>query len=218
MGYFDSQYRVRVYFYRKRFFLPVLVLLLVPIFMVYFPMIRRFHDLNQSGWFVLLMAIPVVGFFVPYVIGFIKGDTGSNNYGPDPFAPGVIKATLEGRPIAWTKPQPNYTQAQCYAPQYQGYAPQPGYTQQPVYAQQPQGYAPPARLCPATAGLCPTTSCSSLSPALRHRLKALSPKLKVLRLSQAHSRRTMFRHSSLMLQLKLRPQNPMPPTAQSRSR
>lgn len=45
------------------FFLPVLVLLLVPIFMVYFPMIRRFHDLNQSGWFVLLMAIPVVGFF-----------------------------------------------------------------------------------------------------------------------------------------------------------
>ena len=91
---------------------------------------------------------------MPYVIGFIKGDTGSNNYGPDPFAPGVIKATLEGRPIAWTKPQPNYTQAQCYAPQQ----PQPGFAPQAQGAQpqaqgaqaqpsaQSQDYVPPQQL------------------------------------------------------------------------
>lgn len=129
-------------------FLPLLILFLVPFVMVYIIMIRRFHDFNQPGWCVLLMAIPIAGLFVPYVIGFIKGDTGSNNFGPDPFAPGVIKATLEGRPIAWTKPQPGYAQAQGYAQQYQGYAPKPGYAQ-PGYAhpkgyyQQPQGYAQP---------------------------------------------------------------------------
>lgn len=122
-------------------FLPVLILYLVPLVMTFIIMIRRFHDFDQPGAWVLLMFVPLVQFFVPYVIGFIKGDTGSNNFGPDPFAPGVIKATLEGRPIAWTKPQPNYAQAQGYAPQYQGYAPQPGYTQPQGYYQQPQGYA-----------------------------------------------------------------------------
>lgn len=36
----------------------LLILFLLPVFMVFIIIIRRFHDRNQSGWFVLLMAIP----------------------------------------------------------------------------------------------------------------------------------------------------------------
>jgi len=53
--------------------------------------IRRFHDLNQSGWFVLAFfifgAIPNVGLIADLVkiIWFINpGTTGPNQYGPDP--------------------------------------------------------------------------------------------------------------------------------------
>lgn len=53
--------------------------------------VRRFHDINLSGWWYLGCIIggfiPYIGFLislVPYVIGFIKGTAGDNNYGPDP--------------------------------------------------------------------------------------------------------------------------------------
>ena len=53
--------------------------------------VRRLHDLNATGWFVLifflLSFIPILGFFV--AIGQIvwyaqKGTGGENKYGPDP--------------------------------------------------------------------------------------------------------------------------------------
>lgn len=44
--------------------------------------IRRWHDLNKSGWFVLseLLILPIFYFW------FAKGTTGPNKYGPDPLA------------------------------------------------------------------------------------------------------------------------------------
>ena len=56
--------------------------------------VRRLHDLNQSGWFVVLFwvlqFIPIVGFFAwlwPFIwLGCMKGTDGPNNYGPDPLA------------------------------------------------------------------------------------------------------------------------------------
>ena len=53
--------------------------------------IRRFHDLGQTGWLVLVFrlagALPVIGFFaaVGKLIWFtLPGSTGSNKYGADP--------------------------------------------------------------------------------------------------------------------------------------
>ena len=51
--------------------------------------IRRFHDLDKSGWLVLLCLIPVVNFFVGLYMLFAKGTTGPNKYGPDPLIPNL---------------------------------------------------------------------------------------------------------------------------------
>lgn len=47
--------------------------------------VRRLHDTNKSGWFLLLSFIPLVGFYVIYLL-VIEGDKGDNQYGPDPKA------------------------------------------------------------------------------------------------------------------------------------
>lgn len=46
--------------------------------------IRRCHDLNRSGWFYLLMFIPIIDFFVALYLLFAAGTPGPNQYGADP--------------------------------------------------------------------------------------------------------------------------------------
>jgi uncharacterized membrane protein YhaH (DUF805 family) len=46
--------------------------------------IRRFHDQDKSGWFVLLGLIPYVGGIVVLVFMCLPGTRGTNEYGPDP--------------------------------------------------------------------------------------------------------------------------------------
>lgn len=48
--------------------------------------VRRLHDINKSGWWILLNLIPVVGSVCLLVMACIKGDQGDNEYGPDPKA------------------------------------------------------------------------------------------------------------------------------------
>ena len=48
--------------------------------------IRRLHDLNKSGWFLLISLIPVINFFFGIYAGFFKGTEGPNDYGDDPLA------------------------------------------------------------------------------------------------------------------------------------
>jgi uncharacterized membrane protein YhaH (DUF805 family) len=55
--------------------------------------VRRWHDLDQSGWFLLLFgvlgAIPIVGILASLgnIIWFcLRGTEGSNKYGDDPLA------------------------------------------------------------------------------------------------------------------------------------
>jgi len=47
--------------------------------------IKRFHDRNKTGVWILIIFVPVIG-GLWYLIecGFLKGTTGPNNYGPDP--------------------------------------------------------------------------------------------------------------------------------------
>lgn len=48
--------------------------------------IRRLHDTNRSGWWVLVSLIPFVGPFILLYFMIKAGDSGSNNYGDDPIA------------------------------------------------------------------------------------------------------------------------------------
>lgn len=46
--------------------------------------IRRLHDLNKSGWFLLISLIPLVNMiFVLYIL-LVPGTVGDNQYGEDP--------------------------------------------------------------------------------------------------------------------------------------
>src|SRR5262249_35809552 len=49
--------------------------------------VKRYHDRNKSGWWVLIALVPVIG-GLWYLIeaGFLPGTSGPNQYGPDPLA------------------------------------------------------------------------------------------------------------------------------------
>lgn len=48
--------------------------------------IRRLHDLDKSGWFMLLTLIPLVNLFFLLYLWFMPGTQGYNRYGEDPLA------------------------------------------------------------------------------------------------------------------------------------
>ena len=49
-------------------------------------MVRRLHDTNRSGWWILLGLIPLVGGITLIVFTALEGTLGDNKYGPDPKA------------------------------------------------------------------------------------------------------------------------------------
>lgn len=57
------------------------VIILVPSIML---SIRRCHDLDHSGWFVLLNFVPIGNIILAILLLFKKGTNGPNTYGPDP--------------------------------------------------------------------------------------------------------------------------------------
>ncbi|MGQ0580907.1 MAG: DUF805 domain-containing protein [Reyranella sp.] len=69
---------------------PGLILAAVYIFFVWIGLaagVKRWHDRNKSGWWVLIALVPVIG-GLWYLIecGFLRGTVGPNTYGPDPLA------------------------------------------------------------------------------------------------------------------------------------
>jgi len=48
--------------------------------------VRRFHDLNKSGWWWFLICLPVVGWIILLVWNCTVGTRGPNRYGVDPLA------------------------------------------------------------------------------------------------------------------------------------
>ena len=49
--------------------------------------VKRWHDRDKSGWWVLLNLLPVIGWLWALVDnGFLRGTDGPNRYGPDPLA------------------------------------------------------------------------------------------------------------------------------------
>lgn len=54
--------------------------------------VKRWHDLNKSGWMILIGLIPILGILIALAfLGFVKGTSGSNNYGNDP-----LNAQIQG--------------------------------------------------------------------------------------------------------------------------
>ena len=49
--------------------------------------VRRFHDQDRSGWFVLLNFIPYLGSLIVLVFMCLEGTKGPNRFGPDPKDP-----------------------------------------------------------------------------------------------------------------------------------
>lgn len=45
---------------------------------------RRLNDMNMSGWFFLLLLIPVIGSIFGLIMIFVPGTSGENDYGPPP--------------------------------------------------------------------------------------------------------------------------------------
>jgi uncharacterized membrane protein YhaH (DUF805 family) len=53
---------------------------LIPTVIVY---IKRFHDRDKSGWWVLITLIPIIGaIWILVELGFLKGTPGLNRFGP----------------------------------------------------------------------------------------------------------------------------------------
>jgi len=48
--------------------------------------IRRLHDIDRTGWWVLLWFVPIVGIIVLLVFFVQRGTTGTNRFGADPLA------------------------------------------------------------------------------------------------------------------------------------
>jgi uncharacterized membrane protein YhaH (DUF805 family) len=46
--------------------------------------IRRLHDTDHTGWWVLIGLIPIIGFIVLLIFYLREGDAGENRYGPPP--------------------------------------------------------------------------------------------------------------------------------------
>ena len=46
--------------------------------------IRRLHDVGKSGWFYLIIFIPIIGIIWLLILFFTEGTQGPNQYGPDP--------------------------------------------------------------------------------------------------------------------------------------
>ena len=58
--------------------------------------IRRLHDLDRTGWWILLGLIPLIGWIILLIWYISKGTDGPNRFGPDPLAtlaiPGAPRA------------------------------------------------------------------------------------------------------------------------------
>ena len=48
--------------------------------------VRRLHDADRSGWWLLLAFIPLIGFVVLIVFWCLEGTRGSNRFGSDPLS------------------------------------------------------------------------------------------------------------------------------------
>lgn len=65
---------------------PLTVLFLLAIFIPYLAVaVRRLHDTDRSGWWLLIGLIPFIGSLILLIFFVMGGTRGPNRFGPDPF-------------------------------------------------------------------------------------------------------------------------------------
>jgi uncharacterized membrane protein YhaH (DUF805 family) len=60
--------------------------------------VRRLHDVGRSGWWLLMMLVPLVGIVVLVIWYISQGEHGPNRFGPDPRGGGLPGGGAPGRP------------------------------------------------------------------------------------------------------------------------
>ena len=69
--------------------------------------IRRLHDTNRSGWWILIGLIPVLGWIWLIVLLVLPGDPGPNRYGNDPYGRGAAAYDPQtGAPLGGSASEP----------------------------------------------------------------------------------------------------------------
>jgi uncharacterized membrane protein YhaH (DUF805 family) len=58
--------------------------------------IRRLHDLDRTGWWILLNFIPLIGWIILLIWYCTKGTDGPNRFGPDPLT-AIAPQLIAGR-------------------------------------------------------------------------------------------------------------------------
>lgn len=76
-------------------------LLLIPVFAAFViwtvrASALRLHDLNRSGWWSLLLSVPVLGGLLSLAMMFWPGTDGDNDYGPQPRRGNAVAAVITG--------------------------------------------------------------------------------------------------------------------------
>ena len=46
--------------------------------------VRRFHDMDRTGWWILIELVPYIGFIVTFFWYMVPGTDGDNRFGPRP--------------------------------------------------------------------------------------------------------------------------------------
>lgn len=71
------------------------IIFLLLTLLIFFPNlaveVRRLHDMETSGWWVLLSFIPILGVVILMLWFTARGTNGDNQYGPDPLESSLRK-------------------------------------------------------------------------------------------------------------------------------
>jgi len=70
--------------------------------------VRRLHDVDRSGWWLLLYLVPLLGMIVILVFACMKGTPGSNRFGLNPLD---LDATTEGDALVMPSREPELRKA-----------------------------------------------------------------------------------------------------------
>ena len=74
---------VLMFFVQGDLALVLSILTIVTIIPIWAASVRRLHDTDKSGWFVLIAIIPILGLAVIYLL-ILDGSKGKNRFGPKP--------------------------------------------------------------------------------------------------------------------------------------
>ena len=74
---------VLMFFVQGDLALVLSILGIVTIIPIWAASVRRLHDTDKSGWFVLISIIPILGLAVIYLL-ILDGSKGKNRFGPKP--------------------------------------------------------------------------------------------------------------------------------------